>query len=125
MFFIAYQKGRANKKDGENETLIRGFVGGKAIDCLTSNANGKVTVTIEDLIVKYPQFVKLETPTKITTTSVANCYGTPDTAGDALGQLAAGTEVTLVAQESGSRATWYVIQDDQGDLFFVGMQFFN
>ena len=113
------------KKDGENETLIRGFIGGKALDCLTSNANGKVTVTIEDLIVKYPEFVKLETPTKITTTSVANCYGTPDAGSDVLGQLAAGTEVTLVAQESGTRASWYVIQTAQGDFFFVGKQFFN
>ena len=119
-FFVEF-----NKKDGDNETLIRGFVGGKALDCLTSNANGKATVTIEDLIVKYPQFVKLETPTKITTTSVANCYGTPNASSDALSQLAAGTEVTLVAQEPGAYASWYVIQDDQGDLFFVGKQFFN
>ena len=119
-FFVEF-----NKKDGENETLIRGFVGGKALDCLTSNANGKVTVTIEDLIVKYPEFVKLETPTKITTTSVANCYGTPDAGSDILGQLAVGTEVTLVAQESGTRASWYVIQTAQGDFFFVGKQFFN
>ena len=62
---------------------------------------------------------------EITTTSVANCYGTPNTSSDALSQLAAGTEVTLVAQEPGAYASWYVIQDDQGDLFFVGKQFFN
>ena len=112
------------KKDGENETLIRGFVGGKALGYLTSDASGKPTVTLEDLIIKYPQFSKLETPTKITTNSVANCYGVPET-GDALGKLEAGTEVTLVAQEQGARATWYVIEDAEGKLYFVGKQFFN
>ena len=112
------------KKDGENETLIRGFVGGKALEYLTTDANGNPTITIDDLLTKYPQFTKFETPTKITTTGVANCYGTPDTTGAELGQLAAGTEVTLVAQETGTFATWYVVEAN-GKLCFVGKQFFN
>lgn len=113
------------KKDGENETLIRGFVGGAALQYLTSDASGKPTVTLEDLIIKYPQFSQLETPTKITTTGVANCYGAPDATGSALGQLQAGVEVTLVAEEQGARATWYVIEDAEGVLYFVGQEFFD
>ena len=62
----------------------------------TKKIYGKAIVTIEDLIVKYLQFVKLETPAKITT-----------------------------AQEPGAYASLDVIQDDQGDLFFVGKQLFN
>ena len=91
----------------------------------TKKIYGKAIVTIEDLMVKYLQFVKLETPTKITTASVANCYGATDTSSDAFSQLAVGIEVALAAQEPGAYASWYVIQDDQGDLFFVGKQLFN
>ncbi len=119
-FFVEYVK-----KDGENETLIRGFVGGKALEYLTTDANGNPTVTLEDLIIKYPQFSKLETPTNITTKSVANCYGTPDASGEVLGQLEADMQVKLVAKEEGALTTWYVIETEDGKLFFVGKQFFN
>lgn len=111
------------KKEGDKETLIRGFVGGKAIEYLTTDANGNPTVTLEDLIIKYPQFVKLETPTTVVTNGITNCYGTPDTTGEVLAQLAAGIELKLVAQESGAYSTWCVVENAEGKLFFVGKQF--
>ena len=113
------------KKDGDTETLIRGFVGGKALEYLTTDANGNPTVTIEDLIAKYPQFTKLETPTNVTASKNANTYGTPDASGEVLGQITAGTTVKLVAQEAGAYATWYVVEDAEGKLLFVGKEFFN
>ncbi len=113
------------KKDGEKETLIRGFVGGKALEYLTSDATGKPTITLEDLVIKYPQFTILETPETKTAAAAANCYGTPDTTGDVLGTITKDTQVTVVAKESGAFATWYVIKDDSGNFFFVGKQFFN
>lgn len=113
------------KKEGDTETLIRGFVGGKALEYLTTDANGNPTVTIEDLIAKYPQFTKLETPTNVTASKNANTYGTPDASGEVLGQITAGTTVKLVAQEAGAYATWYVVEDAEGKLLFVGKEFFN
>ena len=114
------------KKEGDKDVVIRGFVGGKALEYLTTDANGNPTVTLDDLIIKYPQFTKLETPTTVTTNGVANCYGTPDATGEVLGQLAQGAQVKLVAQEQGAFgfANWYVIESE-GKLFFVGKSFFN
>jgi len=109
----------STKKDGETEKIIRGFVGGKALEYLTSDPNGKKTVTIEELLLKYPEFEKLETPVTVKTVSEANCYGTPETTKDPLKKLDADTQVTLVAKEEGNFVTWAVIQDSQGALYFV------
>ncbi len=112
------------KVDNEDKTVYS-FIGGKGLDSLTSDASGKITVSLNDLLVKYPQFTICETQTTITTKSVANCYGTPDTTGTALKQLASGTTVTLVAEETGSRNNvWYVIKDADNAYYFVGMEFF-
>ena len=114
------------KKDGENEKVIRGFVGGKALNYLTSDSSGKETVTLEDLMLKYPgQFEKLETTVTVTTKSIANCYGTPATTNEPLKQLAEGAEVTLVAKEVGSFVTWAVIRDSEGALYFVNYSLLN
>ena len=111
------------KKDGDKETLIRGFVGGKAIGLLTTDPSGNPTVTLEDLIIKYPQFTQLETPKTVATNGITNCYGTPDTTGEVLNQLAAGIELKLVAEETGAFTSWCVVETTDGKLFFVGKQF--
>ncbi len=109
----------STKKEGETEKVIRGFVGGKALEYLTSDPSGKKTVTIEELLLKYPEFEKLETPVTVKTVSEANCYGTPETTKDPIKKLAADMQVTLVAKEEGNFVTWAVIQDSQGALYFV------
>ena len=114
------------KKEGENEKVITGFVGGKALGYLTSDPSGKQTVTLEDLMLKYPgQFEKLETPFTVTTNGIANCYGTPAISNDPLKQLDANASVTLVAKEVGNFVTWAVIQDAEGTLYFINYSLLN
>ena len=114
------------KKEGETEKVITGFIGGKALDYLTSDPSGKQTVTLEDLMLKYPgQFEKLETPVTVTTNGIANCYGTPAIANTPLKQLEANASVTLVAKEVGNFVTWAVIQDAEGALYFVNYSLLN
>ena len=114
------------KKDGENEKVITGFIANGAMKYLTSDPSGKATVTLDDLMVKYPgQFEKLETPVAVTTKSLANCYGTPATTNEPLKQLAEGAAVTLVAKEVGNFITWAVIQDAEGALYFVSYSLLN
>lgn len=114
------------KKDGDTTKVIRGFVGGKALNYLTSDASGKETVTLDDLMLKYPgQFEELTTPVTVTTKSLANCYGTPETAKEPLKQLAEGTAVTLVAKEKGNFVTWAVVRDAEGALYFVNYSLLN
>lgn len=114
------------KKDGENDVIIRGFVGGKALELLTSDPSGKATVTLEDLLLKYPgQFEVLETPATVTTKSVANCYGTPAVSNEPLKQLDAGASVTLVAKQKGDFVTWAVIQDGEGAYYFIQISLLN
>ena len=113
------------KKEGDKEVVTRGFVGGKALEQLTTDASGERVVTIQDLQNKYPSITILETPETKTAAGAANCYGTPDSTGTVLGTIDAGAEVTVVAKETGAFATWYVIQTEAGKLFFVGMEFFN
>lgn len=114
------------KKDGENEKVITGFIAKGAMNYLTSDPSGKPTITLEDLMLKYPgQFEELETPVTITTKSLANCYGTPATANEPLKQLAEGAQVTLVAKEVGNFVTWAVIQDAEGAYYFVNYSLLN
>ena len=114
------------KKDGENDVTIRGFVGGKAIDLLTSDPSGKSTVTLKDLLLKYPdQFEILETPNTITLKGLSNCYGTPAVATTPLKQLAANTTVTVVAVGKGTPSTWSVIQDSEGAYYFIQSSLLN
>lgn len=114
------------KKDGENSTVITGFIANGAMKYLTSDPNGKETVTIDDLMLKYPgQFEKLETPVTVTTKSLANCYGAPETTKEPLKQLASGAQVTLVAKETGDFVTWAVIQDAEGAYYFVNYSLLN
>jgi SH3-like domain-containing protein len=114
------------KKDGENEKVITGFIANGAMKYLTTDPNGKVTLTPDDVLVKYPnQFVKLETPVTVTTNALANCYGTPETAKEPLKQLAAGTTVTLVATPIDNFTNWALIQDAEGAYYFVNYSFLN
>ena len=113
------------KKEGDKETVIRCFIGGTALDSLTTDKNGERVVTIEDLANKYPKLTILETPESKTAVSEAKCFGTNDPQGTVLDTIAVGTEVTVVAKETGAFATWYVIETEEGKLFFVGQEFFN
>ena len=114
------------KKDGENENVIIGFVANGAMAFLTSDPNGKVTLTPDDILIKYPdQFETLETPVTVTTKSVANCYGAPETTKDPLKQLAADTQVTLIAKEKGNYVTWAFVQDSEGAYYFVNYSLLN
>lgn len=115
------------KKDGENDKVVRGFVGGKALDYLTSDPSGKPTVTLDDLLLKYPdEFEVLETPATVTTKNIANCYGAPVVANEPLKQLAQGASVTLVAVEkTDGNATWAVIQDGEGAYYFIQISLLN
>ena len=110
-------------KEGTEEKTVLCFVGASM---LTSDPNGKLTVTLEELLIKYPEFTACTTETKITTTAKANCYSIPNVSAEIVKELAAGTEVTLVAEETGSRHNiWYVVKDSTGALYFVGMDFFK
>ena len=114
------------KMEGTTEKTLIGFIANGAMEYLTSDPNGKETVTLEDLMLKYPgQFEELETPIAMTTKSVANCYGTPATTNEPLKQLAEGTAVTLVAKEKGDFVTWAVIQDAEGAYYFVNFSLLN
>ena len=114
------------KKNGENEQVIIGFIANGVMSVLTSDPNGKVTLTPDDVLVKYPdQFEKLETPVTVTTKGVANCYGAPETTKDPLKQLAADTQVTLIAKEKGNYVTWAFVQDSEGAYYFVNYSLLN
>ena len=114
------------KKENGNDVVIRGFVGGKALDVLTSDPSGKATVTLNDLLLKYPdQFEVLATSQAVTTKSKANCYGTPEVVKDPLKTLDAGASVTLVAKQTGDFPTWAVIQDGEGAYSFIQISLLN
>jgi len=112
------------EKVDEIEKTIRGFVGGKALDYLTSDPDGIRTLTLEDVIAQYPQFIAVS-PKTVIVTSFANCYVTPDVTDAVVKTLEAGTEVALVAEEQGDFATWCVVMDCDGCYYFIGKQFFN
>ena len=105
---------------GETSKVWRGFIGGTALDALTTDPSGKPTVTLEDLLNDYPnEYEILETPLTVTTKELANCYGTPATTKVPLKELVADTTVTLVAVQKGYSTTWAVIQDSEGAYYFV------
>ncbi len=114
------------KKDGENEKVITGFIARGAMNYLTTDPSGKKTVTLEDLMLKYPdRFEELEAPTVVTTKDLANCYGDLENTKEPIKQLPAGTEVTLVAKETGDYVTWAVVKDSEGVLYFVHYSLLN
>jgi SH3-like domain-containing protein len=108
---------------GDNKTTAYGFV--RANQYLTSNANGEATVTLDDLLIKYPEFKILETPVTATTKSIANCYATPDANSSVVKKLDAGVTVTLVAQQNDEYASWCVVKDADGNYYFVNITLLN
>ena len=105
------------EKVGETEKTFRGFVGGAALKALTTDPEGKPTVTLEGFLSEYSdKYSILTTPVTVTTNGVTNCYGAPSN-NDKSKELAAGTEVLLVAEEKGDAASWAVIKDDTGYYF--------
>lgn len=104
-------------KEGETEKAYRGFVGGKALQQLTTDPEGKPVLTLETFLSSYSgKYDILETPATVTT-KATNCYGTPDSSTTKVDTLVAGTEVLLVAQEKGDAATWAVIKYNNGYYF--------
>lgn len=87
---------------------------------LTIDKNGQRMVTMDTLKL-YPQFTVLETEKKTTVawSSGVNCYYTPKNAETPAKTLTVGTEVTLVAEETGTYANWAVVKTSDGTLYFV------
>lgn len=111
-------------KEGETEKTYRGFVGGKALQELTTDPEGKPVLTLEAFLSAYSgKYDVLETPATVTT-KATNCYGTPDSSTTKVDTLVAGTEVLLVAQEKGDAATWAVIKYNNG-YYFVHLSNLN
>lgn len=109
-------------KEGTEEKTVYCFIGAST---LTSDPNGKQTVTLSELLDKYPEFTEC-TETTITVSAKAKGFGTPNGSAEVIKEFEAGTELTLVAEETGSRHNiWYVVKDSTGTLYFVGMEFFN
>ena len=111
-------------KEGETEKTCRGFVGGNALQHLTTNPEGKPVLTLETFLSAYSgKYDVLETPATVTT-KATNCYGIPDSSTTKVDTLVAGTEVLLVAQEKGDAATWAVIKYNNG-YYFVHLSNLN
>lgn len=110
-------------KEGTEEKTVLCFVGASI---LTSDPNGKLTVTLDELLEKYPEFTACETETTVTVATKASGFSIPNVSADVIKEFEVGTELTLVAEETGSRHNiWYVVKDSTGTLYFVGMEFFN
>ena len=105
-------------KEGETEKTYRGFVGGKALQQLTTDPEGKLSLTLEGFLGSYSgKYDILETPVTVTTNGRTNCYVEPNNSEKNPPVIEAGTEVLLVAQEKGVAATWAVIKNDSGYYF--------
>ncbi len=87
---------------------------------LTIDQNGQRMVTMETLKL-YPQFTVLDTEkeTTVAWSSGVNCYYTPKNADTPAKTLTVGTEVTVVAEETGAYANWAVVKTADGTLYFV------
>ena len=112
-------------KEGETEKTCRGFVGGKALQHLTTNPEGKPVLTLETFLSEYSgKYDILETPATVTTKNITNCYGTPSSETTKVDTLATGTEVLLVAKQKGDNPTWAVIKYNDG-YYFVHLSNLN
>ncbi len=87
---------------------------------LTIDQNGQRMVTMDTLKL-YPQFTVLgtEKQTTVAWSTGVNCYYKPQNDDDPAKTLAVGTEVTIVAEETGTYATWAVVKTGDGTLYFV------
>lgn len=100
------------------------FVGAAA---LTTDSTGEPILTLDTLIVRYPQFSRCtETTVTVASGKQANCYKELNSEGTFSGKpatsLEAGTAVTLVAKASSG--SYWVIRTANGTLYFVnGTQF--
>lgn len=90
----------------------------------TPNENGEWQLTLDNLLDTYQNYTLLDTPRTITATAKANGYYKPETNNTVPYTLKVGESAKLVAKETGSNPTWYVIQ--VGDtLYFVPAASFN
>ena len=100
----------------KNEKKAYYFVGSSH---LTTNVDGLPTVTLDDLTIKYPDFTLCEKET-VSATGVVNCYTIPENSKTPAHKLNTGDNVSLVAKQTGAYYNnWWVIQTEDGSLFFV------
>lgn len=94
---------------------------------LTSSADGKVVLVLDDIKVKYPEFTVLETAESATASGTVNCYETPETADKPAKALSKGDTVKIVAKQTGAdRNVWCIIQlEEGGTLYFAAMSLFE
>ncbi len=104
------------KTTEENVTRYR-FISASAT-YTTPNENGEWQLTLDRLLDTYKNYTLLTTPKTITATAKANGYYKPVINKTVPYTLKVGETATLVAMESGSDPTWYVIQVGE-TLYFV------
>ena len=117
------------KKVNNEDKILLGFVN---LDYLTSSPSGEKVESLQDLLDRYAskfEFTVCEPSRTVTAKGVVKCYTNPEPQNwetDAVKNLAKDAQVTLVAEQIGDGATWYIIQEtENGPYYFVGMSFFN
>lgn len=107
----------------ELEEGVFAFIGSST---LTTDPNGEpAPLSLEDLLIKYPQYEKVETTVTLTAKSTVNCYTTPGSAESVPLKLNAGDTVTLVAVSSTNDTSWCVVQAANGNCYFAGYSLFE
>lgn len=93
---------------------------------LTTDPNGEpAPLSLEDLLIKYPQYQKVTTTVTLTAKSTVNCYTSPSSAESVPLKLNAGDTVTLVAVPSNEDISWCVVQAANGNCYFAGYSLFE
>ncbi len=107
----------------ELEEGVFAFIGSST---LTTDPNGEpAPLSLEDLLIKYPQYEAVSTPVTLTAKSTVNCYTSPSSAETVPLKLNAGDTVTLVAVPSNDDSSWCVIQAANGNCYFAGYSLFE
>lgn len=107
----------------ELEEGVFAFIGSST---LTTDPNGEpAPLSLEDLLIKYPQYEKVTATVTLTAKSTVNCYTSPSSAETVPLQLSAGETVTLVAVPSNDDTSWCVVQAANGNCYFAGYSLFE
>ena len=116
------------KKENNEDKTVLGFV---SLNYLTSSPSGEKFVSLDTLLDTYSKFgfVACDPTRTITAKGKVLCYENPepqDWVADSVKELAKDTQVTLVAEQTGNDAKWYIIQEtENGPYYFVAISFFN
>lgn len=107
----------------ELEEGVYAFIGSST---LTTDPNGEpAPLSLEDLLLKYPQYEEAPNQVTLTAKSTVNCYTSPSSAETVPLKLNAGDTVTLVAVPSNDDSSWCVIQAANGNCYFAGYSLFE